>query len=384
MKRAALTGLFVVLAASLAVAVGTSRNTRQTLDLSGPRARTVASDRPKKPDIYYIVLDRYAGPRTLKADYGHDNEPFLNWLRQKGFSVQDRGRANYPRTSHSVASTLNMRYLDDLAGKSGPMNFGPVYKLLKRPLVARFLKSRGYRYIKLGSWWKATSSDPFADKNYHYDRPEYINRYAEVHGLTRRERFREGEYVHRHWQYKILRTVIPKMRGPKFTWVHILCPHEPFLINAKDQFLSNDPVSRKLFPRSRPLYKSNAENYLQQVLWTNEQLKTLVNTLLKGPVSSRPVIAIVADEGPYDGLTPSSTTGITIHKMKQKLYVMNAVYLPGVENPPFFDSISSVNTFRIIFNLYFGTKYALLPDRSFIFTRHSLYHYLDVTELITH
>ena len=62
---------------------------------------------------------------------------------------------------------------------------------------------------------------------------------------------------------------------------------------------------------------------------------------------------------------------------------MSAFYLPGVRNPPLHPSFSSVNTFRVIFNLYFGTRYPLLPDRSFVFIYKHLYKFLDVTELVT-
>ncbi len=37
----------------------------------------------------------------------------------------------------------------------------------------------------------------------------------------------------------------------------------------------------------------------------------------------------------------------------------------------------------MIFNLYFGTKYQLLPERSFVFILRPLYEFLDVTELVT-
>lgn len=122
---------------------------------------------------------------------------------------------------------------------------------------------------------------------------------------------------------------------------------------------------------------------MEQVKWTNTQLTKLVNKLLRGPESSHPVIVIQADEGPYSGLIPDNATRVTIKKLKQKMFVMNAFYLPAVPNPPLYRTLSSVNTFRLIFNLYFGTDYPLLPDRSFVFIYRNLYKFLDVTELVT-
>ena len=385
MKRGLLTGLLVIVASSLAVALAQQRKDAESSIAPRRNAAPVADvTRPKNPDIYYIVLDRYGGPGPLKKDFHFDNRPFLGLLRKKGFYVADHARTNYPRTAHSVASTVSMRYLDFLAGRSSdPMNFGAVYKLLKRPRVARFLKSKGYGYIKLGSWWKATSSDPFADKNFKYDRPERVNQYAEQTGLSRRERFRIGEYLHRYWQYRMLREVIPKIDGPKFVWVHILCPHEPW-VNAHDgSFMSDFAAARKFFDRSRPLHADTKENYVEQVRWTNKQLEKLVNKLLEGPEASRPVVVIQADEGPYSGLVPENATRVSLKKLKQKMFVMSAIYLPGVRNPPLYPMFSNVNTFRMIFNLYFGTHYSLLPDRSFVFVLRDLYKFLDVTEIVT-
>jgi hypothetical protein len=382
-KRGILAGLLVVLAGALTVAL--AQQPDEASEPPGPETpkpvTTVA--RPAKPDIYYIVLDRYGGWKTLKRDFDFDNRPFLRFLRSKGFFVADEGRTNYPRTAQAVAATLDMRYLDYLEGRSGPLDYGPVYDTLKKPRVARFLKKRDYRYIKLGSWWKATSSDPYADKNFKYQRPEKVNLYAEQNGLSRRERFRIGEYLHRYWQYRQLREVIPKMEGPKFVWVHILCPHEPW-VNARDgRFMSNNPVARRFFDRARPLHRGIKKNFVEQVRWTNAQLKKLVNKLLRGPEAERPVIVIQADEGPYTGLVPENATKVSIKKLKQKMFVMNAFYLPGVPKPPLYPSFSSVNTFRVIFNQYFGTTYPLLPDRSFVFIYRNLYKFLDVTELVT-
>ena len=47
------------------------------------------------------------------------------------------------------------------------------------------------------------------------------------------------------------------------------------------------------------------------------------------------------------------------------LPILNTYYLPGLGNEDLYPSISPVNTFRFIFNRYFGLDYELLEDRSF-------------------
>ena len=48
-----------------------------------------------KPDIYYIILDRYANADTLSEIYKFDNEPFLDELEARGFSIAHHAWANY-------------------------------------------------------------------------------------------------------------------------------------------------------------------------------------------------------------------------------------------------------------------------------------------------
>lgn len=83
--------------------------------------------------------------------FGYDNSPFLDFLRRKGFYVASSSTANYPRTSISLASSLNMGYLTgDPERIAGEASTRP---LLQNHAVGSYLKSLGYRYLHLGSWW---------------------------------------------------------------------------------------------------------------------------------------------------------------------------------------------------------------------------------------
>jgi len=63
------------------------------------------------PDIYYIILDRYASASTLKDVYDYDNSEFLDYLSNKGFYVANESISNYIKTPSSLASSLNMESL---------------------------------------------------------------------------------------------------------------------------------------------------------------------------------------------------------------------------------------------------------------------------------
>ena len=53
------------------------------------------------PDIYYIILDRYANAGTLADDYDFNNDDFLNQLTAEGFYVANESFANHVRTPDS-------------------------------------------------------------------------------------------------------------------------------------------------------------------------------------------------------------------------------------------------------------------------------------------
>ena len=65
-----------------------------------------------KPDVYYIILDAYAGKDVLNDYFGYDNNEFISFLEENNFHVVPHALTNYPYTSLSLASSLNMQYLD--------------------------------------------------------------------------------------------------------------------------------------------------------------------------------------------------------------------------------------------------------------------------------
>ena len=52
-----------------------------------------------------------------------------------------------------------------------------------------------------------------------------------------------------------------------------------------------------------------------------------------------------------------------------------AYYLPDSGAASLYPSMSSVNTFRVVFNTYFGTDLPLLPDTSYSSSYDRLYDY---------
>ena len=60
------------------------------------------------PNIYFIILDAYAGSDILREVYDYDNSEFVSFLENRGFFVARKSFSNYNKTFLSVASFLNM------------------------------------------------------------------------------------------------------------------------------------------------------------------------------------------------------------------------------------------------------------------------------------
>jgi hypothetical protein len=75
-------------------------------------------------------------------------------------------------------------------------------------------------------------------------------------------------------------------------------------------------------------------------------------SILLSKSSTQPIIILQGDHGPWIQTGPG------------QFEILNAYYLPG-HNDQLYSTVSPVNSFRLVFNAYFGTDYTLLPDTSY-------------------
>lgn len=353
----------------------------------------VPKDGPQR-DIYYIVLDRYANAEQLRAVYGFDNGPFLAELSALGFRLPGpAAQANYQRTAHSLASSLNLNYLDDLTTLIGERsdNWRPLYGLLGDSQVSRFLKREGYSLLHFGSWWNPTRENAWADENHnwwappdylrvHIDR-SYLGFLGKILGSYALDTRRQQCDRIRH-KFEMLKQVSARP-GRKFVFAHILLPHPPFVFGADGTCLKRSVVAKR----------SRGENYLDQVAFANDLVLDLIRTIRRN-AEREPIIVLQADEGPWpapyagneiDGLgldvKAVDWTRASDAELREKIGILNAFHLPGLDPDVVYPGMTPVNTFRVIFNHYFGTALPLLPDRSYVFRDNDrLYSFMDVTD----
>jgi hypothetical protein len=95
------------------------------------------------------------------------------------------------------------------------------------------------------------------------------------------------------------------------------------------------------------------KGYPDQIAYLNKRLIPMIDSILKNsPVP--PVIIIQGDHGARQNVGEYGRLGI-----------LNAYYAPDGGEQRLYKSISPVNTFRVLFNTYFGQNYELLEDISY-------------------
>lgn len=341
-----------------------------TAELEAMFPAPAAARRPQPlPDIYYIVLDRYAGADTLAADYGYDNRTFLAALEARGFFVARDALANYPKTPSSLAASLNLGYLDPLVARVGreARDARPRLELVRTHAVGRFLRQQGYRFVQFGSWWAPTRTNPHAD--------EMINRFwlptelrqmvyfTPLHPLARRWEiaaldFRRLQWEQTRFQFAELEK-IPARAEATFVFAHFLVPHDPYVFESDGSFVADTVESARSFE----------EGYRRQVEFTNRNLLRLVDRLLADS-EAPPIILLQADEGPFPpryrrAERTFSWREATDAELRHKFSIFSAYYLPGGAGERLYPGITPVNSFRVVLGHYFGTELPLLEDRVF-------------------
>jgi len=174
-----------------------------------------------------------------------------------------------------------------------------------------------------------------------------------------------------HWRrvfYKLdeLRK-IAELKETTFVYAHFLIPHPPYIFTRDGAFkIHAEKEADYMF-----IDRYDPAAYIEQVIFTNREIQKLISDILASS-DREPIIIIQGDEGPWpERYAPDykefNWREATDAELDEKAGILNAYYLPDKEISGLYPSISPVNTFRLIFNLYFGTSHTLLPDESYCY-----------------
>ena len=334
------------------------------------------------PDVYYFLLDGYSRVDSMRY-FNVDNQPFLDKLTQMGFVIPRCGQSNYTNTDTSMAANLNMDYLDKLGiSYDWIANHDPEHlltPLITSSLVREKFQALGYTFISFKT--------PFLfldmpDSDIYMDAETANNPGEKIETLNFQQMFIDTtmarvlvewleynpansakvpafvvwlvspsslnpdsspeagrnyrEYQNLLFQLQSLNN-IPDIPGKKFTYAHILVTHQPFVFTQTGEF--------------RMQAGDTNTGYHDQVLYLNTRLIEIIQNILNK--SKVPPVIILQSDHAFGQGAP-------------KVKNFQAYYFPGSGKAMVYPSMTSVNTFRIVFDAYFGEHLPMLPDQSLL------------------
>ncbi len=339
------------------------------------------------PDVYYIILDTYTRGDIYQAAYGYDNQPFLNDLRKMGFYVADCSMSNYASTELSLSSSLNMDYLEKLAPEfQHPEDLASdahtsMPELMRHSRVRHDLEAIGYQTVAFEtgySWSSMTDAGTYLAPGGASAPPAGL-RLFELMLLQNSAAsialdYQQAEsgtnavggypYYNEHIQRELFKLKqlpnTPNLKSPKFVFAHILIPHGPFVF-APDGSIRTD---ERFFQNSGQAVNQEfeREGYVGGTEYINSRILPILRQIIASSINP-PAIIIQGDHG------------------LGKMGILNAYYLPGAgQQAKLYPSISPVNSFRLVFDTYFGTNFPLLDDRHFFSSANDRFNFKEVGE----
>jgi hypothetical protein len=326
-------------------------------------------DSCKKPDVYFFIFDEYTSSRSLKAKFHYTND-LDSFLLSRQFHIQTNSTSNYNFTPFSIASTLNMKYLDaiDSNGKVDRYEYLNCTSLIKENEVIKFLGMNGYTIVNL-SIFDLAGNPSIVQQSFLPLKTKMITEgtlFARIYrdfewfffsNKILSKIFGKAAYAyleHRDNNEKLFREAIIqstiKSNEPRFIYTHLYMPHFPFFF---DRYGNKRPDSL-LFQEAKQL---NPANYVEYIPYVNSKIRELVDTIQKNTHSSA-VIILLGDHGFRKG----GDSSIDIFRN------LNATFFPDKLHSQLYDSMSNVNYFRTMFNTLFNQQFPLLKDSTIYLT----------------
>ena len=329
----------------------------------------------QRPDVYYIILDMYARDDILLENYNLDISNFINQLEDLGFYVPRCSQSNYGLTALSLSSSLNMNTVDKILPQAilQHENWVSFSEVIKHSLVRQLFESMGYQTISFQNniWWSewTDASYFFMDERGPVNTITdffHINVFETLFIRTTLLSAFEGASTTRLLSplFNLVKTPeeqhavqvkmdlsalenAPDIPGQKFVFLHLISPHDPYVFNPDGEFVFTEAAD---------------PGYPNQIQYLNKRIISVVKTILEKS-STPPIIILQADHG---------------RDSEVRMAIFEAFYFPNGGRAALYPTETPINTFRLIFNTYFGQNLPLSPDISYYSPYDDYYNFVEV------
>jgi hypothetical protein len=311
------------------------------------------------PDVYLLLLDGYPRADTLAAEFGFDNEPFLDALRELGFTVADESHSNYPMTALTLASLLNARHLDDLVpdpASSPAGQYRQISRLISEGSMIAEARRLGYVVTSIPS--------PFTVFGL-YGADEVVNAGALTEfdismlqqgvlpwvlpgaaGDMVLDQHRRG--IDRTFDI-VLETARRASERPRLVFGHVMAPHPPTVFAADGSSVDGAGC----YPRCNfwEAGDTTVARTVGQIAHVNERTLETVREILAVAGDRPPVVVVFSDHGSRHDV------------MDKEEAVSNMLMAFTPDGRPLFESDSSpINVFPRILNRYAGADVRMAAE----------------------
>lgn len=321
----------------------------------------------KLPDIYFIVPDCYPSTTYQAEMLQSNNSAFDDSLTSKGFRLISQSKSNYNRTAFSMLSTFQLHPVSWLQNESSvnAKDFNRAMNEVKEAPFFHLLQQYKYQFINL-SIFDITDQPAYRKEYFLNTEPDELifkysfgNYFIKDIGFhwfaDKKEALRKKLKAHysplktysKNITDSILNIKQQQTDRPRFVYLHLSFPHYPYFYNEEGKPYTDEEV----FIDSMITDRKKFAAYIQ---YANKELLKIINSLQQK--KSKHVILLQSDHGIAD-LDPT--------RKQDAFSNYSAIYFSDADYKLVYDSMSNVNSLRVIVNKYFGQQLPMLPDETF-------------------
>ena len=312
------------------------------------------------PDVYFLLADEYAGNTELIDKFNYNDSSFLQLLSQRNFYIIPNSYSNYNYTPFSLASILNMNYLQLQNNNRGQSDLTTSYQAIKSSSVVKFLQAHNYQFYNYSIF--DFEGQPgmrlenlLPEKTRLITAQTFLSRTKKdlffniITRLKSKKALKYATYGVRKNNERIYdqtwKIADTKTKAPKFIYAHLEMPHYPY-------YYDKDGTEQP-FEKLTEGNQNNKEAYIEYLQYSNKKLLELIDHILQGSATP-PIIILMGDHGFRHFTEP----------VEKKYYFMNlsSIRLPSGKYETFNDSLTAVNFFRVLLNTQYGQHLPLLKD----------------------
>lgn len=283
------------------------------------------------PNIYYFVLDEYASFDFIEKYYNYNNNDFMNFLKIKGFYVSDDSYNDSIFTATVLSNIHALDYIstDDTPEKNRIFN-------RKNSKIFELLHESGYVTKSVETDSVNTDNAIPCDIPFQIDKTELTSFEYSFWEKTLLYPFIKKNMDQHFRKISSAFSFIETPESPRglFTYGHIVCPHEPFVV---------DENGREISPKDRANY-INKNIYLGQYKYVTKRMESVIQKILEENPDC--IIILQSDHSSRFQFSQQLWNEYSVNYDDIKS-ILNAVYYRNVP----FDKIkgqSGLNTIRLV------------------------------------